>query len=96
MRGKVPDTLWEFRYYQKKRGEDGKPTDEIRRKKNDLMDCVRYACCREFKWLTPPGRTNKTNSQTYSAQELRKIDRNPRLWMYEQMYPQLMRRKIIS
>lgn len=83
MEGKCPYTVWEFdRYYRIKNpdGTPGKPHQRL----NDLVDCARYACSAGLTWVTPP--VIAPHSSHYSAEELRAIDRNPRLWHYTAMF----------
>ena len=83
MEGKCPYTVWEFdRYYRIKNpdGTPGKPHQRL----NDLVDCARYACSAGLTWVMPP--VIAPHSSHYSADELRAIDRNPRLWHYTAMF----------
>ena len=73
-RGKTDMLIWEFKKYHRIKNPDlspGKPFP----KGNDLVDCVRYACCRGYEWVTPPN--NHVSKQAFTQDELRKLD-NPR------------------
>jgi len=83
MEGKCPMTVWEFERYYRIKNPDltpGKPHQRL----NDLVDCARYACSAGLTWVMPP--VMAPQSTHYSAEELRAIDRNPRLWHYTMMY----------
>jgi hypothetical protein len=83
MRDKCPYTVWEFKRYYRIKNPDGSPGKPFQRT-NDLVDCARYACSAGLVWVTPPGQ--QVNANSYSAEELRAIDKNPRLFYYTNMF----------
>lgn len=85
-RGKCPWLVWEFHRYARIKTKDASGRDipgEPTKKGNDLVDCCRYAVNGNLKWVTPPGK--ELTKDSYSAEELREIDRNPKKWMYQAM-----------
>lgn len=83
MRGKCPYTVWEFKRYYRIKNPDGSPGKPFQRN-NDLVDCARYACSADLVWVNPPAMHISNNH--YSAEELRAIDKNPRLFYYTAMF----------
>lgn len=88
MRGRTQWLAWEFMRYHRKKNPDGSPGTPIV-KNNDLVDCARYACQAGFTWVTPPSAV--MNANHYTADELKAIDRNPRLWFYKATMPDMIR-----
>jgi hypothetical protein len=57
MRGKAPQLIYEFKKYQREqlKGANGRLTPgKPIAKRNELVDCTRYACCRGYTWINPP------------------------------------------
>jgi hypothetical protein len=74
MRGKAPQLIYEFKKYQREqlKGNNGRLTPgKPIAKKNELVDCTRYACCRGFTWVQPPA--DATGSHAFTGKELARL-----------------------
>lgn len=86
MRGKCPQLVYEFKKYQREqlRGANGRLTPgKPIAKRNEMVDCVRYACCRGYTWVMPPSSEQGRNVFTYD--ELRKLANDDKAFV-QQMF----------
>lgn len=97
MRGKCPHLIHEFKKYQREqlKGSNGRLTPgKPIAKRNELVDCTRYACCRGFTWVQPPAA--HYGSAAFTGQELRRMADNNKAFeqfMNRDFYAQFDRKK---
>lgn len=98
MRGKCPQLVYGIKRYQREqlRGRDGKivPGKPIA-KRNEMVDCLRYACCRGFTWMSPPSAVQA--SQHLTGQELARLandDNHFVEFMFRDYYSQFNRKPV--
>lgn len=96
MKGKCPNLIYGLKRYQREqlRGKDGKiiPGKPIA-KRNEMVDCLRYACCRNFSWVSPPSATQ--NRMLLTGQELSRLANDNSHWtefMFRDYYSQFDRK----
>jgi hypothetical protein len=74
MRGKAPHLAYEFKKYQRQqlKGANGRLTPgKPIAKRNEMVDCVRYACCRGYTWVMPPSQS--AGVVAFTGQELTRM-----------------------
>jgi hypothetical protein len=74
MRGKCPQLAYGFKKYQREqlKGSNGRLTPgKPIAKRNEMVDCVRYACCRGYTWVMPPSQSAGVTA--FTGQELARM-----------------------
>lgn len=98
MKGKCPQLVYGIKRYMREqlKGRDGKiiPGKPIA-KRNEMVDCLRYACCRGFTWMSPPSAVQA--SQHLTGEELKRLandDNHFVEFMFRDYYSQFNRKSV--
>ncbi len=96
MRGKCPQLVYGLKKYQREqlKGSNGRLTPgKPIQKNNEMVDCLRYACCRGFTWVMPPSNTQGVIG--FTGKELARLandDKAFERFMFSDFYKQFDRK----
>lgn len=74
MRGKCPQLVYGMKKYQREqlKGANGRLTPgKPIAKRNEMVDCLRYACCRDLTWVMPPSQDQ--NRLSFTFEEMKRL-----------------------
>jgi len=88
--------VYGFKKYQREqlKGANGRLTPgKPIAKKSEMVDCVRYACCREFTWVMAP--SNRDGLMQFTGKELARLANDNKAFerfMFSDFYSQFDRK----